>query len=404
MISHDKEIFEEFRIQFADSLEAMEAQINALVCSGVQSGAVHELFRTLHSNKAIALYLGLEPMYRLFANAEELLSNLRSESVTINEGVIEWLRSMHDLFVCWSDELRLGACILSPTPSLLSDIAALSPERNLAEVLRERVIVYIDEDEHFAARMIKSLAKVTREALHVRQIEELPKITRTKIPDIFLINSGAQTSQYAAFCRELFPKAAFIVALEHLDQKLRLQLALQNITHPISWPICSDELKRELLNVTASHFARNRVIITHRKIHDFIQTLTPLPNSLYRIVTLCDNEEASIRELSKVIRQDPVISAMLLDAAARPSYGLKSIATVDQAVAAFGKRIVKALVLSLSRKMIGEHDLSPCGIDETVFAKVSELRLGAYNGASGHQSRRTSGHLERDIFCVWILT
>ncbi len=30
--------------------------------------------------------------------------------------------------------------------------------------------------------------------------------------------------------------------------------------------------------------------------------------------------------------------------------------------------------------------------------------LSAYNGASGHQSRRTSGHLERDIFCVWILT
>ncbi len=35
---------------------------------------------------------------------------------------------------------------------------------------------------------------------------------------------------------------------------------------------------------------------------------------------------------------------------------------------------------------------------------VEAARLAAYNGASGHQSRRTSGHLERDIFCVWILT
>ncbi len=37
-------------------------------------------------------------------------------------------------------------------------------------------------------------------------------------------------------------------------------------------------------------------------------------------------------------------------------------------------------------------------------AVVHYLGVFAYNGASGHQSRRTSGHLERDIFCVWILT
>ncbi|MBN2896894.1 MAG: HDOD domain-containing protein [Campylobacterales bacterium] len=375
MKCHDEEIFEEFRLQFTDGLETIWHQIEALKHNGLEGGAVHELFRTLHSNKAIAQYLGLEPMYRLFSNAEELLCNLRNQTTEVNEAVIEWLRSMYELFVCWSEELQMRDCVLTPAPALLSDIAALTPERSPAELLRERTVVYIDADEPMGRRVVAGLSKIVREAIHVRRIDELVRIARSKIPDIILINSAAEALDHAALCRELFPKAAQIVALEHLDRKRRLKLALSDVTHPIARPIRSDELKRELLSVTASHYGRHRTIITHRKIHDFIQTLSPLPGSLYRIIALCDDEEASIRELAKVIRQDPVISAMLLDAAAKPSYGLSNIATVDQAVAAFGKRIVKALVLSLSRSMIGEHDLSPCGIDELLFSKVVELRL-----------------------------
>lgn len=371
---HDQEILEDFKEQFERSLPQIAQHVDAMASAHHSEKAVNELFRILHSYKALAGYLGLASLHTLLSNAEELLGVMRTNTGRINENTIFWLKTMKEQFDVWNYELQMGFENFSDVHPLLEKVTLLAPERSSGERLKELRLLYIDSNQERASKMTEILGRIVREAYHVGSIEVLRTITSAK-PDIILINCGAENFASIAFCQQTFPKAGIIAAFEKLTPNLRLKLALKDITHPISKPIRSEELKRELLNVTTSHFNQRRIIINNKKITQFVQNLSPLPNSLYQIQQICDDPELPIRDLIRVIRQDPVLSGIVLDAANQPIYGLKNITTINQAVTAFGKRTVKALVLGLMHKNMGEQDLSACGMDESAFSQVVALRL-----------------------------
>ncbi len=371
---HDPEILEDFKEQFERSLPQIAKYIDRMASVHHREKSVHELFRILHSYKAIAGYLGLKPLHALLINGEELLGVMRNDIGRVNDNTISWLNAMKEQLDVWNYELQMGFEEFSDLSPLLERVTLMAPERSSGERLRELRLLYIDPQNERSAKMTGILGRIVREAYHIGSIEVMRTIT-SAMPDIILINCGAKNFETVAFCQQTFHKAGLIVAFDKLNPHLRLKLALKDITHPISRPIRSEELRRELLNVTTSHFNRRRIIINNKKITRFVQNLAPLPNSLYQIQQICDDPELPIRDLIRVIRRDPVLSGIVLDAANQPIYGLKNIATVDQAVTAFGKRTIKALVLGLMHKNIGETDLSAYGLDESAFSHVVAQRL-----------------------------
>ena len=66
---------------------------------------------------------------------------------------------------------------------------------------------------------------------------------------------------------------------------------------------------------------------------------------------------------------------MILKAANSPLYGSIELKTIDQAVTRLGKTTIKALVASDIYKNIDQLDLTPYGIDEDQFSKISINRL-----------------------------
>jgi len=106
-----------------------------------------------------------------------------------------------------------------------------------------------------------------------------------------------------------------------------------------------------------------------------IKNLPPLPKSVIEVQKITSDPNASIKDLVKVIKEDPMMSANLLKVANSPLYGFtRQIKTVDQAVALFGMSTVKGFVVSFAIRNTLKFDLSAYGISEARFHDVSVKR------------------------------
>jgi HD-like signal output (HDOD) protein len=116
-------------------------------------------------------------------------------------------------------------------------------------------------------------------------------------------------------------------------------------------------------------------VISHEKIYNFIQGLDPLPSSVKKISSLCDDPESSIKEVVATVESDAISTVNILNAAGSPMYGIKKTSSVEKAVTAFGKQLVKAITLSDLACRLGSLQLNAYGINEQQFKETSALRL-----------------------------
>ncbi len=106
-----------------------------------------------------------------------------------------------------------------------------------------------------------------------------------------------------------------------------------------------------------------------------IKNLPPLPKSVLEVQRITNEPNSSIKDLVKVIKDDPMITANLLKAANSPLYGFtKQIKTIDQAVSLFGMNTIKGFVISFAIRNTLKFDLSAYGISESQFHDVATKR------------------------------
>ena len=97
-----------------------------------------------------------------------------------------------------------------------------------------------------------------------------------------------------------------------------------------------------------------------------IKNLPPLPKSVMEVQKITSDPNASIKDLVKVIKEDPLLTANLLKVANSPLYGFtRQIKTIDQAVALFGMSTVKGFAISFA------FFIFPCFIK--ILANISQL-------------------------------
>ena len=95
-----------------------------------------------------------------------------------------------------------------------------------------------------------------------------------------------------------------------------------------------------------------------------------------QIQQVCDDEDLSINDLVDVIKTDPIIVGIVLNAANNPIYGLKSQNnSIENVVAIFGKKTVKAICFGMMSTYLGEMKLRPYKTDEKKFVETGSLRL-----------------------------
>ncbi|MBN2894902.1 MAG: HDOD domain-containing protein [Campylobacterales bacterium] len=111
-----------------------------------------------------------------------------------------------------------------------------------------------------------------------------------------------------------------------------------------------------------------------------IKSLPPLPKTLLDVQRICNDPDASIANLVKVIEPDPMIVANLLKAANSPLYFFgREIRNVSQAVALFGMTMTRSIVLGNSVRKLLNVDMEPYGITSEKFAEISAKQASLMN-------------------------
>lgn len=108
---------------------------------------------------------------------------------------------------------------------------------------------------------------------------------------------------------------------------------------------------------------------------DEIKALPPLPASVVRIQELCMSSDTDIEELSRVIENDPMLSANILKSVNSPLYGMsKEISSIKQAVMLFGISMIRGFAAANAIKKAVAIDLSPYNITIDDVSRVSTLQ------------------------------
>lgn len=106
-----------------------------------------------------------------------------------------------------------------------------------------------------------------------------------------------------------------------------------------------------------------------------IQSLPPLPQTVIKLEEAFRNAEPNMKIIVAIIEGDPLLTADILAKVNAPMYGLRNrIVSVLQAVTLFGLGTVRALALKAAMERNFEIDMSPYGISNEQYSKISAMQ------------------------------
>ncbi|MCX6061099.1 MAG: HDOD domain-containing protein [Campylobacterales bacterium] len=107
-----------------------------------------------------------------------------------------------------------------------------------------------------------------------------------------------------------------------------------------------------------------------------IKNFPPLPASIAAIQELCMAQDVNISALTKVIENDPMLSANILKSVNSPLYGMsKEVSSVHQAVMLFGVSMIRGFAAANAIKKTLPLDLSPYNITIEKLTETSTFQL-----------------------------
>jgi len=367
------DIYEVFKEQIEDQLPEVEPYILALNRPDDVSENINNLFRLFHNYKATADYLSLKPLKSLSHKAETVLGCLRDENKIVENSIIEWLLQIKDQLDRWLEQMNNYELELQEAPSLLKIKFKISKShQSVADTLKALSILYIDNDTKRADKIVAYLKQIAKNAK-----SSSSKDCSEKIKDygIIIINLDKFNYPIIEFILKNYPDLPIISVFNTINLSSRKKLLKLGANNTILNPLNSKKIQRELSLITKTYYSSRKILIDNKKIGEFIQTLKPLPNTIFKIVNVCDDENSAIIDLIKIVKTDPIITANILKSANSPLYGSTRLTTIDQAITRLGKRAIKALAMCGMFKNLNPLNLSAYEIDEDTFSKVSMSRL-----------------------------
>ncbi len=373
----DNELLDLFTDQIQMDIPRIEEKIRSIHTD--KTNATATLFRIFHNYKATASYLGIDELHKLVSMGENILNSLRYDNGKATKYDIQWLEAAASQLTIWCEQLLSGEKLSPAKDSFFPTISILDETQKTSDVMQGLTLMYVDKNTKRSAAIKAPLSHIFKLVKTTDSIDELKLAIHNHTVDIIILNLQEQSIDIAQELLRSKPDLALITAIPNLRVNQRSRLLLKGLTHPIISPIQSKDLKRQLHNIVNAHFSKVYSLISHEKIYNFIQRLDPLSSSVKRIIELCDDPDSSIKELIHTINADSIITANILHAASLPIYGITKTSSLSQAVAAFGKRLIKAITLSDLAYKLGSLRLEAYGIDEETFKQTSSLRLALMN-------------------------
>ena len=373
---YDWDIYELFKEQIEQQLPSIESNILLLNKQDSVLDAIDDLFRTFHTYKPTSEYLRLTPMYKLVSKTETVLATLRDEKKIVQDSVIEWLLEVKDQLNTWHYEMQTSETEFSkPSKNLETKMRISKSSKSIQEILKKLNILYLDCNEKRVGKISAFLSKLVKNVVSSSNEEESKSLLKSKKYDLVMLNFDKHNYDFIHLIKEINKNMPILVVFDKISVLTQKRLIKEGINHTLTNPLNGKDIQTELKFLTKNFFSVNNIIVDNKIISEFIETLKPLPNTIFQIMQICDDDDVPVKDLVKVVKQDPIISANILKTASSPLYGTCEMKTIDQAIFRLGKANINALALSGIYKDMCEINLSPYNINEDVFSKVSMMRL-----------------------------
>lgn len=376
-MDYDWDTFSTFKDELHEQLPNIETNIQMLYTAQTPKHLLNELFRHFHSFKATSDYLQLIPIHLLTIQTENVLNALRNFDHPIQTSIVDWLNEVYLLLDEYSHDLDNFKTDLKELPKHITEkVHFTSSNPQPKQKLKTLTLLYVDSNDERITKIKPFLGKLVAKCHTCSTYEEAIKSLSTTEYDILITNLHKENHELIEHVKQNHPYMPIVAIFKKIPALCRKRLLKNGISNSLESPLSAKALERELLNITLTYFSTKRLLIDNKKIQQFVQELKPLPNTIFQILQLCDEDETEIKELIKVVKTDPIIAGNILNAANSPVYGSVKLKSIDQAVTKFGKTGVKGLCLSgLQDALELEVDLEAYQITEEQFSRTANLRF-----------------------------
>lgn len=106
-----------------------------------------------------------------------------------------------------------------------------------------------------------------------------------------------------------------------------------------------------------------------------VKSIPTLPESVRKVEELYLQNEPDLKELVKIIENDPALTANILATVNSPLYSFsKNIVSIHQAITLFGMSVVRGFVLSSLSTKSFDFDMSPYNVTNNEYKNISLLQ------------------------------
>lgn len=137
-------------------------------------------------------------------------------------------------------------------------------------------------------------------------------------------------------------------------------------------------------------------------LQSYFNKIAPLNDTMLQINRVCNDENSSIVDLSRLIAKDPVLTAKILKLANSPLYNFKNVSTTNHAIALFGMTTIKGIILKMVLNDNHMNNISPYNITEDDYLSLSHLQQSIAKSVS--RDKNISSLIEKDlILCAFLM-
>lgn len=133
-LTTDLSMLPDFIIETREHLELMEENILTLDSTSDEQEILNDIFRSIHTIKGAAEYLGIQRIAKLTHNLENLLYQLRQQKLNVNRDVIDLLMAGWDRISLLTDNLEQTHAEQAEIADLLERIRNLDSNNKISDI------------------------------------------------------------------------------------------------------------------------------------------------------------------------------------------------------------------------------------------------------------------------------
>ena len=283
------EIMEEFREKFLRLMETLEARIISLQGKERYLETVEELFREIHSLKALALYLELDPIVRALHAVEGVLDALKHKQPPARQEVVDWLLLLVDHFVGWAEEIEEGPFDPLPVDAYTLNMVRLSPIAlsRSGDPLEGRIVLLLDPNPKHREALAKRLGKRVRKVCPAAAGEELAEVVSRERPDMALVAAeagGEALEETVALLGTLRPRTPVAVLTgKEVTKPFLRTVGTLDVDTMLPKNLDASRFMKKLERLAEIHYDKRWLLVHDKQIASTIARLGPLSKTVTRI-------------------------------------------------------------------------------------------------------------------------